>query len=289
MEGLLLRGTLVELFRPGGLVVDGGDQREDRRRVQFEVRGLVLQKVVGVLVDPGLQRLVHFGGAGLTGEGRRVVLLCQRVQRLLVVSEALVQPQGVGKEARADAVVLVVRGEEFLHPFPQGRQILLPEQVEELLPAVPVRGLRQHGEGQVDVDGGVQRVLARVLSGRLAGAEDLREGLLVEGFHRLLVAFAGLDPFLVPVLVCLELLVRRVLAGGLDGLRVDGLREGQVAGGVGGSAGRHDRAEHREGHEGGEHRRQPFHDSGSHNTFSLIQKLRLAGPKPRNSLRLLKQ
>ena len=64
------------------------------------------------------------------------MFLREGVQRLLVVLEGLVQPEGVREEARAFSVVLIVGGEEFLYPFAQRSQVFLTEQVEELLAAV---------------------------------------------------------------------------------------------------------------------------------------------------------
>ena len=74
VERLLVSGFLVEYLGPGGFVVDGGDEGEDRRGVQLQARGLVFQKVVGLFVDPALERLVHLLRAGLPGKGIRVML-----------------------------------------------------------------------------------------------------------------------------------------------------------------------------------------------------------------------
>ena len=260
MERLLVGGSLVEHFGPGGFVVDGGDEGEDRRGVQLQARGLVFQEVVGLLVDPALQRLVHLLRAGLPGEGIRVVLFGKGLEGLLIILEGLVHPQGVGEEARAFPVVLIVGDEQVLHPFAERGDALFAQQVEELLTAVAVRGLREHGERQVHVDGGVERVLAGVAPGRLARSEDLGKGLFVEGLHRLRVAFAGFDPFVVVRLVRLIILVRGAFARCLDRFRVDRLRDGEVRGRVRRRAGdqrRHEDAAHENDRQ---HGRQVFQD-----------------------------
>ena len=169
-------------------------------------------------------------------------MLRQGVQGVLVEVHPLVQPHGGAQQDGGGAVVGVEAVPEAVRPRPELLHILRPQGVQDLLPAVPLRGLRQHGQGEPQGDGGVHPVpLPRQgQGGALRG--EVREGGAQAG---LLVQAGGLVPELPPrlpagVVVIVELLPGVIIASG--GLRRDvgqvwigGLGQG-IGGGGGGPA-----------------------------------------------------
>ena len=173
VEGIRRGVGFGELAVPLGPEIDGGRKREDRFLIHRQAGGLLLQKPAGLLVDPVLKRLVKSGGAHFTPEGRGVIILCQCVHGFLLEADFVAEPQGVGQNTGHRAVVTVVGVPDSGGLGPEGVYIAAAQHGEDLLPALAVRHLRQHGEGHVEVDGGADLVLSAVAGEKLGngGAE----------------------------------------------------------------------------------------------------------------------
>ena len=140
-----------ELVAPGGLEIDGGCQGQDGAGVHAEPGGLVLQQVSGLLVQPVPQGLVVLRGAHGPPEAGGVVVPCQHIHGFLHVADPVAEPEGGGQQAGHGAVIPVKSVPQGLDPGPERSGILLPQEGEDLGPALPVRHLRQHGQGHIDV------------------------------------------------------------------------------------------------------------------------------------------
>ena len=222
VEGLGAGVAGLELIGPLALEVQGAGQGQHRVPGQVDVPGLLLQQAAGLVVEPVLQRLVHFRRAHLPLEGGCVVILRQQVHGLLHVLGALPQPQGAGGDHRAGAVVHI---EGIPHPVGQVPAVLdglAAQQVQHLFPAVPVGELRQHGQGQVDVHRRADHVLP--LTVREEGGQALPPKAVQAGGEALFLA-VGL--FGLPPSVPLAFEVGGVLIGVGGHLRVLCLADGR--------------------------------------------------------------
>ena len=140
-----------ELVAPGGLEIDGGGQGQDGAGVHAEPGGLVLQQVSGLLVQPVPQGLVVLRGAHGPPEAGGVVVPCQHIHGFLHVADPVAEPEGGGQQAGHGAVIPVKGVPQGLDPGPERSGILLPQEGEDLGPALPVRHFRQHGQSHIDV------------------------------------------------------------------------------------------------------------------------------------------
>ena len=188
----------------------------------MDVPGLPLQQAAGLVVEPPLEGLVHLRRTHLPLEGGGVVILRQQGHGLLHVPDILPQPQGTGGDHRARAVVHI---EGIPHPVGQVPAVLdglAAQQVQDLLPAVPIGELRQHGQGQVDVHRRAGHVLP--LTVREEGGQALPPKAVQAGGEALFLA-VGL--FGLPPSVPLAFEVGGVLVGVGRHLRVLCLADGR--------------------------------------------------------------
>ena len=165
VEGAGGCGDLREFVYPFGPVVDRRSQGQHRLGAQFHPPDLVLQQPAGLVVKPGLQRLIHGLGPHFALVGGRVVGFSQPVQGGLGVGKPRVQPQGAGQNGLGGPVVPVLAQPHGPGLGPQGFDGIGPQQAENLGPALAVGDLCQHPQGEVDV----QRRIGPVF--RFAGEE----------------------------------------------------------------------------------------------------------------------
>ena len=158
VEQALFRSALVELTVPLGTVVDGRGQSHNGLGVHGQAISLCFQQSSGLLADPVPQSLIKFLAAHLATEGGRIVILCQTVHGGLVEIHGLIQPQGVCQNACHSAVIAVIGVPNAGRLGAQSLNILTAQQREDLLSALSVRHLCQHGKGHVDVYGRVDLV-----------------------------------------------------------------------------------------------------------------------------------
>ena len=170
-EGILARGAVVKFIAPAVLEVERGEQQHHGLRLRLDVLRRVREQAAGVGVQPCLHGFVGVAGAHGGAEHGGVVVVRQPLHGLGLVGLSLAQPEGIGEQRFAVGAVGVERAPDGVRRGADGLLILRAEQVEKLGAGVARRRFAEHGEGEVEVCGGVDDILA------LLAAEQLRDRL----------------------------------------------------------------------------------------------------------------
>ena len=97
-ESVLSRRILPEFIAPLVLKIERRQKEHHGLGLCLDLARRVLQEIARVLIDPFADGLVRLLISHRGGEGRGEVLLGEKSQRLLVIGDVLVQPNGTAEQ-----------------------------------------------------------------------------------------------------------------------------------------------------------------------------------------------
>ena len=150
----------LELVLPLDPVIQGGSQGQHTPGVHLQILGLLLEQAAGLAVDPGAEGFVDFLAAQVALEHGSVILVRQKVHRFIIIIVSLFQPQGVCQDGGGQTVVVIVGLPYLFRLGPEVLDGVCAQKIQDLLAAVAVGGLSQHGQSHVDIHRGADCVAA---------------------------------------------------------------------------------------------------------------------------------